>query len=83
MLCRRRQRNDGSGLMWSWPGQWTGWAEFDCAMITARIRAGVDRAKATGVTKNGKPTGRPRTDAATEQAIRDQLAHAKYHLSET
>lgn len=38
-----------------------------------RIRAGVARAKAAGVTKSGKPIGRPRTDAATEQAIRDQL----------
>ena len=43
-------------------------------MITDRIRAGVARVKATGVTKSGKPIGRPRTDAATEQAIRDQLA---------
>ena len=49
-------------------------AEFERAMITDRIRAGVARVKATGVTKSGKPTGRPRTDAATEQAIRDQLA---------
>jgi DNA invertase Pin-like site-specific DNA recombinase len=44
-------------------------------MITNRIRAGVARVKATGVTKSGKPTGRPRKDSATEQAIRDQLAH--------
>jgi DNA invertase Pin-like site-specific DNA recombinase len=49
-------------------------AEFERAMITDRIRAGVARVKATGVTKSGKPMGRPRTDAATEQAIRDQLA---------
>jgi DNA invertase Pin-like site-specific DNA recombinase len=49
-------------------------AEFERAMITDRIRAGVARIKATGVTKSGKPMGRPRTDAATEQAIRDQLA---------
>ena len=41
-------------------------AEFERAMITDRIRAGVARVKATGVTKSGKPTGRPRTDAATE-----------------
>jgi DNA invertase Pin-like site-specific DNA recombinase len=43
-------------------------------MITDRIRAGVARVKATGKTKSGKPTGRPRTDTATEQAIREQLA---------
>ena len=49
-------------------------AEFERAMTTDRIRAGVARVKATGVTKSGKPTGRPRTDATTEQAIRDQLA---------
>lgn len=49
-------------------------AEFERAMITDRIHAGVARVKATGVTKSGKPTGRPRTDAATEQAIREQLA---------
>ena len=49
-------------------------AEFERAMTTDRIRAGVARVKATGATKSGKPTGRPRTDATTEQAIRDQLA---------
>jgi DNA invertase Pin-like site-specific DNA recombinase len=49
-------------------------AEFERAMITDRIRAGVARVKTTGVTKSGKPTGRPRTDAVTEQAIRDRLA---------
>jgi DNA invertase Pin-like site-specific DNA recombinase len=49
-------------------------AEFERAMTTDRIRAGVARVKATGATKSGKSTGRPRTDATTEQAIRDQLA---------
>jgi DNA invertase Pin-like site-specific DNA recombinase len=49
-------------------------AEFERAMITDRIQAGVARVKATGVTKSGKPTGRPRVEPATVQAIRDQLA---------
>jgi hypothetical protein len=38
-----------------------------------RIRAGVARVKATGVTKSGKPMGRPRINAATEQAIPERL----------
>jgi hypothetical protein len=42
-------------------------AEFERTMITDRVRAGVARVKATGETKSGRPTGRPRTDAATEQ----------------
>ena len=32
-------------------------AEFERAMITDRIQAGVARVKATGTTKSGKPTG--------------------------
>ncbi len=49
-------------------------AEFERAMIVDRINAGIARVKAGGTTKSGKPTGRPRVDQATEQAIRDQLA---------
>lgn len=49
-------------------------AEFERTIITDRIRAGVSRVRETGKTKSGKPTGRPRTDAATEGAIRAQLA---------
>ena len=49
-------------------------AEFERSMITDRIRAGVARVKETGVTKSGKPTGRPRTDPNVEKAIREQLA---------
>jgi DNA invertase Pin-like site-specific DNA recombinase len=49
-------------------------AEFERTTITERIHASVARVKATGVTKSGKPTGRPPTNAATEQAIREQLA---------
>ena len=35
-------------------------AEFERALITERIRAGVARVKATGRTKSGRPPGRPR-----------------------
>lgn len=49
-------------------------AEFERSIITSRINAGIARVKATGVTKSGKPVGRPRVDDAIEQSIRDQLA---------
>lgn len=35
-------------------------AEFERALITERVRAGVVRVKTTGKTKSGKPIGRPR-----------------------
>ena len=44
-------------------------AEFERAIIQERIKAGIARARA-----EGKHLGRPRTPAATEQAIRDALA---------
>jgi DNA invertase Pin-like site-specific DNA recombinase len=43
-------------------------AEFKRAMIQERVRAGLARAKWTG-----KTLGRPKTDAATEKAIRAAL----------
>lgn len=49
-------------------------AEFEREMIRARVKAGMDRVKATGKTKSGKPVGRPATSAAVEQRIRDMLA---------
>jgi DNA invertase Pin-like site-specific DNA recombinase len=44
-------------------------AEFERAMIRERVNAGLARAKA-----EGKTLGRPRTDEATEAAIRKALA---------
>jgi DNA invertase Pin-like site-specific DNA recombinase len=44
-------------------------AEFERAMIVERVKSGLARAKQSG-TKSGKPIGRPRIDAATEDAIR-------------
>jgi DNA invertase Pin-like site-specific DNA recombinase len=43
-------------------------AEFERAMIVARVKAGLDRARA-----EGKTLGRPTIDAATESAIRKAL----------
>jgi DNA invertase Pin-like site-specific DNA recombinase len=48
-------------------------AEFERAMIQGRVRAGIRRANAQS-TKTGNPLGRPKTDAATEAAIRSALA---------
>jgi DNA invertase Pin-like site-specific DNA recombinase len=44
-------------------------AEFERAMIVERVKSGLARAKQSG-TKSGKAIGRPRIDAATEDAIR-------------
>ena len=49
-------------------------AEFDRSMIQARVKAGMARIKAGAATKSGKPIGRPKISAETEQRIRDQLA---------
>src|SRR6188474_3333398 len=48
-------------------------AEFERAMIQERVRAGLARVKASGKTRSGKPIGRPRLKATTEQAIRAAL----------
>jgi DNA invertase Pin-like site-specific DNA recombinase len=48
-------------------------AEFERSMIQARLRSGLDRARAQG-TKSGKAIGRPRTSAATEKAIQRALS---------
>jgi DNA invertase Pin-like site-specific DNA recombinase len=42
-------------------------------MIQERVRAGLRRAKAQG-TKSGKPCGRPKVEAPTEEAIWKALA---------
>jgi DNA invertase Pin-like site-specific DNA recombinase len=47
-------------------------AEFERAMICARVNAGLARAKQEG-TRSGKPIGRPKVPAATEAAIRERL----------
>ena len=44
-------------------------AEFERAMIRERVRAGLARAK-----DEGKTLGRPKTDPATEKAIRGALS---------
>src|SRR6516165_8266509 len=44
-------------------------AEFERAMIAERVRAGLARARA-----NGAKLGRPKISAATEEAIRRELA---------
>jgi DNA invertase Pin-like site-specific DNA recombinase len=49
-------------------------AEFEREMIRARVKAGMDRVKASGKTKTGNPIGRPAVSADVEQRIRDQLA---------
>jgi len=51
-------------------------AEFERAIITERIHAGIARARAKG-TKSGKPIGRARIDTKTEAAIRDSLTGGK------
>jgi DNA invertase Pin-like site-specific DNA recombinase len=48
-------------------------AEFERAMIVARVNAGIARVKATGKTKSGNPIGRPATKPDVEQAIRQRL----------
>jgi DNA invertase Pin-like site-specific DNA recombinase len=48
--------------------------ELERAMIRQRVQAGMDRVKATGKTKSGKPIGRPAISADIEQRIRDTLA---------
>jgi DNA invertase Pin-like site-specific DNA recombinase len=48
-------------------------AEFERAMIRERVRAGLARVKASGKTKSGRPIGRPKLKATTEQAIRAAL----------
>jgi DNA invertase Pin-like site-specific DNA recombinase len=48
-------------------------AEFERSMIQERVRAGLARARAEG-TKSGRPMGRPKTDSATEKAIRAALS---------
>ena len=47
-------------------------AEFERAMISERVNAGLARAKA-----EGKKLGRPRVSAETEQSIRDARAQGK------
>jgi DNA invertase Pin-like site-specific DNA recombinase len=49
-------------------------AEFERAMIKVRVQAGMDRVKASGQTKSGKPIGRPTIKPDVEQAIREHLA---------
>ena len=51
-------------------------AEFERALITERVRAGVARVKATGRTKSGKPTGRPRR-LSPEQVEKATLLRAE------
>jgi DNA invertase Pin-like site-specific DNA recombinase len=48
-------------------------AEFERAMISERVLAGMARAKAKG-TKSGKPFGRPTTPPGTRTAIREAYA---------
>jgi DNA invertase Pin-like site-specific DNA recombinase len=48
-------------------------AEFERAMIIARVNAGLARAKQSG-TKSGKAIGRPCVTRKVEQRIRDELA---------
>jgi DNA invertase Pin-like site-specific DNA recombinase len=48
-------------------------AEFERAMIVARVNAGLARAKVAG-TKSGKAIGRPPISSKVEQRIRDELA---------
>ena len=44
-------------------------AEFERAMITERVRAGIKNAKVNG-TKTGKPFGRPRVKPDVERKVR-------------
>ncbi len=48
-------------------------AEFERAMIVARVNAGLARAKISG-TRSGKAIGRPRITAEIEDRIRQELA---------
>jgi DNA invertase Pin-like site-specific DNA recombinase len=48
-------------------------AEFERAMIQERVRVGLARVRASGKTKSGKPIGRPKIKADTEQGIRAAL----------
>lgn len=50
-------------------------AEFERSMIVARVRSGMERARAHG-TRSGKAIGRPKLSAIAEQAIRADLMHA-------
>ena len=47
-------------------------AEFERAVIQARVNAGIARARERG-TRSGKPIGRPSISAAQEAAIREHL----------
>lgn len=51
-------------------------AEFERDMIRERVRAGLDRARASGMTRQGKPLvlGRPKVGRDIEDAIRAKLA---------
>jgi DNA invertase Pin-like site-specific DNA recombinase len=48
-------------------------AEFERSMIVSRVRSGMERVKATGITKSGRPIGRPTISAEKEKAIRELL----------
>lgn len=49
-------------------------AEFERELIVERVRAGVERVKATGKTRSGKPIGRPSRDVDPERVrqLRDE-----------
>ena len=49
-------------------------AEFERSLIVGRVKAGIDRVRATGRTRTGRPMGRPRreVDAAAVERLRAQ-----------
>jgi DNA invertase Pin-like site-specific DNA recombinase len=48
-------------------------AEFERNMIQDRIRAGIERVRQTGVTRSGKPTGKPPLPAEMKDRARGML----------